>query len=394
MTILYAIAGVLVAVFLILRITRMPGGNETTTKHGGAICAAFFVTVACSNVSPSDQLEPVREGQETFISRAVFAEGRLWLLSDGGQMFTLTEQADERTEVVLPDPALELWLWDGKPAIATCPRTNCENWALRRWLNGAWHIEAIVPNWNDDLLAVNSDGATTLLTSRRIATLVNGATSTVTLSIPLRNDPPVSPLDYARVTSVAFTAQNLYVGLNAGEWGGGLRSIDRNTGTIAVVESNASGDLCGGPLNTECDPVNGVIVEPGKPHCVVAAIGLVHMATRGRIVEVCGAAIRRIYFKPFDDGSGKSPILEGQDEPFSTVSFFGLIRHQDDKWAVGIDGLYRFGLEGAPQIVSLPKFKAVGGVYVSFDLPDIVVVLTDINSRNAVSGSTPMLVSR
>jgi hypothetical protein len=227
-----------------------------------------------------------------------------------------------------------------------------------------------------------------------VVTLTNGASSTVALSVPLRNNPPASPLDYARVTSVAFTAQSIYIGLNAGEWGGGLRSIDRHTGKIATVESNTSGNLCGGPLNTECDPVNGLVVEPNKPNCVVAAVGLVHMAPHGRIVEICGAAVRRIYFRPFDAGSERNPIQKGQDEPFMTVAFFGLIRHKDAMWAVGIDGLYRFGSDGKPQVEPLPKFKQIGGVYASFDLPDVVVVLTDINSRNAVSGRTPLLISR
>jgi len=43
---------------------------------------------------------------------------------------------------------------------------------------------------------------------------------------------------------------------------------------------------------------------------------------------------------------------------------------------------------------AFPAFKDVGGVYVNFDNPDFVLVLTQINRRAAVSGRTPMLVGR
>jgi len=34
---------------------------------------------------------------------------------------------------------------------------------------------------------------------------------------------------------------------------------------VSAIERNTSGELCGGPLNTECDPVNGIAAEPQKP---------------------------------------------------------------------------------------------------------------------------------
>src|SRR6185437_3906330 len=93
------------------------------------------------------------------------------------------------------------------------------------------------------------------------------------------------------------TASDVFVGLNEGEWGGGLRRIHRQTGDVIVVQRNASGELCGGPLNTDCDPVNGIISDPWAEDCVVLSIGLVHFAPHGRIDEVCGDRVKRLYFK-------------------------------------------------------------------------------------------------
>jgi hypothetical protein len=42
----------------------------------------------------------------------------------------------------------------------------------------------------------------------------------------------------------------------------------------------------------------------------------------------------------------------------------------------------------------LPRFDKVGGFNVSFAVPGLVVVRTDINARYSVSGSTPLIVAR
>lgn len=79
-----------------------------------------------------------------------------------------------------------------------------------------------------------------------------------------------------------------------GRWAAKYR---RRTGKVTVIEKNSTGDLCGGPLNASCDPVNGIADEPWRPDCVAIAIGLVHFSPHGRIVEVCRDEVRRVYFK-------------------------------------------------------------------------------------------------
>jgi hypothetical protein len=192
---------------------------------------------------------------------------------------------------------------------------------------------------------------------------------------------------------VLVTTDHVFVGYNAGEWGGGLRRIDRRTGHVEVVARNVSGELCGGPLNTGCDPVNGIVTEPWKPECVVVAVGLVHMSPHGRLVQVCGPSVQRLLVRPYGDESPRDPTNK-DDEPFSTVAFFGLARAGDVLWAVGIDGLYQVGVRGAVKQRPLPAFTNVGGVEVSFAIPHMVLVLTRVNQRRSASGNVPMLVPR
>jgi hypothetical protein len=139
--------------------------------------------------------------------------------------------------------------------------------------------------------------------------------------------------------------------------------------------------------------VNGIASEPWKPDCVAVAVGLVHRQPHGRLVEVCGDKIRRLYFKPYseespDEGASKA------DEPFTTVAFFGLVRAGESLFASGIDGIYRIEAGGKVSRTPLPEFKEIGGIRVSFEVAHLVLVFTDVNQRKSLSGSVPMLVSR
>ncbi|HEV8427658.1 MAG TPA: hypothetical protein VGQ41_07085 [Pyrinomonadaceae bacterium] len=84
----------------------------------------------------------------------------------------------------------------------------------------------------------------------------------------------------------------------------------------------------------------------------------------------------------------------GNDEPFETVAFFGLIRQGDTLWAAGIDGIYKVENGKVERTTALPSFEQVGPFHVSFSMPKLVLVLTSVNRRASISGSVPMLVPR
>jgi hypothetical protein len=333
-------------------------------------------------------VQPRRSGQENFLTRAIFVDGRLWLLSDAGELSSIIEGTDARFDASLHEPALDICARNGHIEALTCDRPGCKAWKLRRWAGDRWSVAATLASTGDGFVALDCAATTTVLTSRRIVELTGRGEKSVPLSEELEK------MSYAGVTSALVTADQIFVGVNRGEWGGGLRRIDRQTGKLTVVESNVSGDLCGGPLNTACDPVNGIAPEPWKPGCVAAAVGLVHFSPHGRIVEICGDRVRRVYFKAFDSSRSRLPSQALSDEPFETVAFFGLAQAKDSLWASGIDGVYQLKGEDAVRFFSLPKFKIFGNIGVSFDLPGLILVLTGVNRRLSISGNVPMLIPR
>ena len=353
-----------------------------------ALCLAVLLLVECFSGRVFAQ-EPERSGQEAFIKRAAFAQQRLWLLADSGVLSSVADRGNERVIEPLPERALDLCTQNGDPLVVTAPEGRGGRWTLRRWRAGKWQSELTISRSREALLALGcAAGRVTLLTSGRLIDVIAGAPKTLSLSVAMR-----SPA----IASIHSVGDQVYVGFNAGEWGGGLVRIDRRDGKLHRIESNVSGELCGGPLNTGCDPVNGITDEPWSPGCVIAAVGLVHFLSHGRIVEVCGDIVKRLYFKPQDVdsrfGLDKNNARK-TDEPVSTVAFFGVERVGSAVWAVGTDGLYRITQDGAGERMPLPQFTDADGVAVSFEVPDVVLVGTQVNQRRSVSGTVPMLVPR
>jgi hypothetical protein len=328
--------------------------------------------------------------QAPTVVQAAFADGRLWLLTSDGALAAVREHSEDPQPIALSEPGAGLCVSGGRILVLTGKPTDTAAWTLRRRDSNGWTSIARIPARHEAFAGLECAGdAVTVLTERRLVEIRGQAVREIRLSKPF--EPPV-------FASLHTSGPTLFLGLNRGEWGGGLRRIDRKSGKVSTIESNRSGKLCGGPLNTDCDPVQGVVDVPWKPGCVAAAVGLVHFAPHGRLVEICGAKVKRIYYKSFEQGLGdysahaNAPRDDG--EPFSTVAFFGLVRRGDTLWAIGIDGVYRLRGPGAPVFTPLPKFRQVGGFHVSFAVPGVVLVLTDINRRASLSGSVPLMVPR
>ncbi len=297
----------------------------------------------------------------------------------------IADGSTQQLHVPLPEPGLDPVNQGGQLLVVTGKRGGGGDWTIRRWRNASWGTATKVPTSQETLIGVGAVGDTiTLVTSGHLVDVRDKTLTRVALVPP--------GLRSGGVTSTLVTPEAVFVGINLGEWGGGLRRIDRKTGEISTVESNASGQLCGGPLNTACDPVNAMVADPWKSGCIAIAIGLVHFSAHGRIDEVCGNTVRRIYFKAY--GTQPPGSTTNGDEPFSTVAFFGLTAASNDLLAAGLDGLYRIAADGSAQVTALPRFSQVGKVLVSFELPDLVMVRTDVNQRRSISGSVPLMVVR
>lgn len=346
-----------------------------------ALSLALVATSSCSGASPTT---PDDTAQFRAITSAVFANERLWLLQDDGALVNLEPNGSSIVPVNLDGKVLAICrAEDGIAALVE----RTDSWAIELGSSRDWDEQTTVPTNGETLIAMacgNGRESAVLVTNRRLVRVVESDVQAVSLSNTI--EPPY-------VTATALAADNfVWLGLNNGEWGGGLARISLNDGQVSIIQSNRSGELCGGPLNTECDPVNGLAVSPWRPECVVAAIGLVHMMAHGRIVEICGGNVDRRYFKPFDPQPPRNELDNG--EPASTVAFFGLASSNRELVAVGLDGIYQFDASGKARHQNLPDFRDIDGYRVSFDIPGVALVLTEVNARASLSGSVPLLAVR
>jgi hypothetical protein len=309
------------------------------------------------------------------------------VLSDAGVLSNSAEDRGTQIRERLLEPVLDLCVQDRHPLIVTGKRQDGHEWTLLRRAKGRWSVRAVVQADSDYLIALDcAADRVTLLTTRRLVDVGKTRQSAVVLS---------GKLQYGRglVAAVHGTPDHVFVGFNAGEWGGGLRRIDRRSGQITTIERKTSGEFCRRPLDTDCDPVNGIASEPWRPECIALAIGLEHMVPHGRVVEVCGDTMEQLYVKPYGRPGRDNPM--GADgEPLVTVAFFGLTSAGDAICAAGLEGIYRIGAGGTAQMTPMPTFKKIGDIGVSFDLPHLILVRTSVNQHHSVRGGVPMLVPR
>jgi len=328
--------------------------------------------------------EPERTLTGPPIVEGVFAEDRLWLRLENGSLVSL------RPDAAKPEPELPagkaLGLCRAGASLVVLVQAGGQGaWQVQTRTSGKWNPGKSIAAGKDELVAFGCDAHDSfVVTNRRLLTVEDDKVRETALSRSL--DAPI-----VRTTMFADPA-SLWVGFDDGEWGGGLVRIRRSDGKLESLGRNASGTICGGPLNGGCDPVNAIAASTRDPGCIVAALGLVHMMSHGRIVELCGNRIRRLYYKAEDP---QPPYPDkNADEPANTVAFFGLARVGPDLRVVGTDGLYRFTGSGLVTFRALPRFEDRGGYRVSFAIPGIVLVLTDVNAKAAMSGSVPLLVMR
>jgi hypothetical protein len=131
-----------------------------------------------------------------------------------------------------------------------------------------------------------------------------------------------------------------------------------------------------------------VIPDPQKKDCILAAVGLVHMLEHGRILRVCGRDVSLVFEKTYNMENFKGEKWEMSE------AFFGLVPAVDGGfWGITSEALYIFAADGAKkQEYALPKLKPVSGIYLSRELPGVIVVRTDANWAVSVSGYTPLLI--
>ncbi|HEU5407021.1 MAG TPA: hypothetical protein VFU48_04605, partial [Nitrospira sp.] len=351
-----------------------------------------WLLVLDGNPQPIPQLKPKTDpvlGER--IAEGVVLDGRLWLRgtlgknalgdrSGGLVSFGIADQSRsvhfEKGVIALAKDGHNLW-------VLRQSSSNKHTFIVALWKSGRFEDvgEFKSPSKDLPLALLSNSGVVTVLTNETIRTLSPGH---AWKSVPLKGK---FRLGVQMAVASPTIGGNAYVGINRGEWGGGLQKVDLRTGDITNIERRDGKGLCDGPLNSDCDPVTGVIPDPQTKECVLASVGLVHLFTsEGRILRVCGEKVTIV--------SEKSVSPQNGNKRRMTEAFFGLAPAADDGyWAITWRALYRFDANGNQTgEYPLPKLQPVSGIYLSHDLPGALVVRTDVNWSVSTSGYTPLVI--
>jgi hypothetical protein len=325
------------------------------------------------------------------ITRGIVFEGKLWLL---GIMRSHKDSTGGLVSLSLADDSRQVHFQQG---VLDIEKIGHDLWVIRRPSSSP--RELVLSAWRKDkfddlarfsssekdepIALVNSASGPAVLSVHAIRILSAGAHEwhQIKLKGKLRGG-------IQKTAASPLAGDSVYVGFNTGEWGGGLQRVELQTGVVTNIERRDTKELCAGPLNSDCDPVTGVIPDPQNKDCILASVGLVHMVSNGRILRVCGNSVMTLFEKP-DTVDGPNG-----DKMKLTEAFFGLVPAADGGfWAISSGALYRFGADGIKKDeYALPKLRPVSGIYLSYDLPGVIVLRTDANWAVSVSGYTPLVI--
>lgn len=326
---------------------------------------------------------PVEDQQDV---RTIAFDGRdLWILTLAGRLWRANEASEQVVEVPLPGPVVGL-CGAGGQITAVSEAGDHQTWLLYRLAKGAREPLQVDKSPHEHFAGLACDqSASILVSSERLLLSEQEKTRSIALQgdIPLRGQ-----------NSVLATRQAVWVGSNIGEFGGGLRRIDRETGKVEVISRNLTGAICGSPLDTDCDAVTAVAQKASKPDCVLATIGLVHMSSHGRLIEVCGRDPRRVMLHPCPEQAKQQRQLLGDDEPACSAAMFGLAQKGRRLVVVTNLGLMDVAANGSHVVEPLPRFETYGPFRLSFQDPDFVLAMTGANGRYSLSGQTPLITTR
>jgi hypothetical protein len=164
-----------------------------------------------------------------------------------------------------------------------------------------------------------------------------------------------------RVATALVRGRLLYLGLDIGEFGGGVQRVDLGNG---LVEGWEGGDGCARPLDSDCDPITSIIVDTQRPDCVLASVALEHMIfSRGRVVRICDDRADVIFEREYVE-----------DEIDQTEAVYGLAPARPQGfWAVTRQGLYKVNGNSVTALPP-PRWERLSTLWISRDIPGALMV--------------------
>ncbi len=324
--------------------------------------------------APKFAVYPPVESWSEPIEDAVFAHGKLWLLSKKLGFTFLAGGSTTREPAGIDGKILAIGRKGSDVIIATCAEAPCERWTLLRFDGSMWQLDAVVPSNGDEFGAMTFTHAETyLLTSRRVVIVSGDDQRTIPIALPRTGQLPARPEHYDVHPKILVNGSYLYLGYDQGEWGGGLERIDLSSGQLDVIQKKSfGGPHCMRPLDPECDPVTDLTVAPWNSACVVATIARAYSG--GRVLEICGDNVRRLYFAQNRYSRDEQPGPDGEID-FGTIGFSGVLALGSTVTAIGDEAIYVIDQSGAATERPFTEFELVDGVYTDFSQQGFVMAL-------------------
>lgn len=359
---------------------------ETSAKRIESINSGIIVAFPIPNQTNTIRLLSKKTNKPTQrIKEIAYHSSLLWILGADGNLFTLDLQSKQLNKIDFDGIVSDIEVNSGKDFYLLGQKKNSSSILQILKKDGdLWQeFPAIQLSKNNTTeLTTRSTGITfykekpLVLTDKIIYSLQDTGEWK---SVNLKTTNKFYHQNKLTATDDGF----IYSGLNNGEWGGGLQQIEITSGKVKTIEKIEKSKICGYPLDKGCDPVTDVIRDPENSSCVIAAIGLSHMLEHGRLLRVCGSEVSVIFSKTYNLKFGDRDIEQ-------TEAFFDLIGGNQSYFAVTQKGVYQFPIGEKEKFFQLPKLKEMAGVWLSDEIPNVVVVSTDINWAASLSGYTPL----
>ena len=329
------------------------------------LCLIFVGLFMTACVEPKTSSEASRN--DAAIKRTAYIEDRLWLLDDQGSLFSLAETDTAPRTESLSGRVFDVCTHDGKLLALTGDEAGPQV-SLHQREGGVWKQIRTLDGGKDKLFTLTCSSNTVMLVggSRAVELVADGE--------------PVS-VSFAKALWPAVVYRHkdqLYVGEDKGEWGGGLHRVDLRSGAVTTL-GEVKEEPSDGLLNPECEVITGIVEMPGQPDCIAVASGLMHMSGSGRLYRICHDQVSILYEKRYRAGDYPDP------NAYDTLPFLNLFRQGEILWATGSDGIYVVSADGQARQQSVSGFRNIGPLKVSFAVPGIVVVRTDWHKRYDVA---------
>lgn len=318
------------------------------------------------------------------VIRAIFRDHALLTLTSDGKIHAWADGSSNVSNFDVPGKVRDFCKQGNEIILVT---GDSQSTGIKIWsgTEHAWTLRISLKNAAENgYLALDCSGAEPiLLTTSSMRFLATNR------EVQIRPDPI---LGRAYLTTLQH-GQYLYVGANAGEWGGGLRRFSLKDGSTKALDGSDPQELCGGLLNTACAPVTGIVIDPSNPNCVLVATGLVHLMSSGMVVRVCGESFSLAYAKPYTIELGWK--FNPKDAPSSpSVPFFSMGAGSNKAWAIAGDGLYTFAGNPLPTFAPFPRPSRLSASGIDWTNKDFVLISTTMNQVHSLSGSSLILVPR